>query len=111
MLDPGPSLLLGGADMEKQTVDDETLSRLERFAREMERIRFSEYITFMNDPKRIIFTNLLAGLARGFGMAVGFSVLAAAFVLFLRRLVLLNLPWINEFLTNLLEMTNGNISP
>jgi hypothetical protein len=95
--------------MEEPVLDEETMSRLERFGREMERIRFAEYVEYTNSPRRIIYTNFLAGLARGFGMAIGFSMLAAAFVMFLRRLILLNLPLIHDFLEQLLNMATGNI--
>ncbi len=94
--------------MEDFKLDEDTMSRLERFARAMERLRFAEYVQFSSDPRRLIVTNFMAGVARGFGMAVGFTVLAAAFVMFLRRLVYLNLPLIHDFLMNLLDMATGN---
>ena len=90
------------------TLDEDTMSRLERFGREMERIRFAEYVEYTNNPRRILYMNFIAGLARGFGMAIGFTILAAVFVMFLRRLILLNLPLITNFLMQLLDMVTGN---
>ena len=95
--------------MDEYKLDEETMSRLERFAREMERIRFAEYVLYTNNPRRILYTNFIAGLARGFGMAIGFTILAAGFVMFLRRLVVLNLPLIHDFLNNLLDLATGNL--
>jgi len=40
-------------------------------------------------------------VARGFGIAVGFSLIGAIFVLFLGHLARLNLPIIGEFLADL----------
>jgi hypothetical protein len=50
--------------------------------------------------------NFLGGLARGFGMAVGFTILAAVFILFLRRMVSLNLPLIGDWIIQLLELVS-----
>ena len=94
--------------MEDFKLDEDTMSRLERFGRSMERLRFAEYVEISSNPRRLIVTNFLAGLARGFGMAIGFTILAAAFVMFLRRLVYLDLPLIHDFLMNLLDMATGN---
>jgi hypothetical protein len=92
--------------MEEFKLDEKTMSRLERFAREMERIRFADYVSYTNSPSRIIFVNFLGGLARGFGMAVGFTILAAVFILFLRRMVSLNLPLIGDWIIQLLELVS-----
>ncbi len=105
----GPLRTLGGGGMEEErSLDENTVSRLEEFAQGMERVRFQEYVEYSTNMKKLIWTNFVAGLARGFGMAIGFSVLAAAFVMFLRRLVLLNLPLIHDFLENLLNMSTGS---
>lgn len=49
-------------------------------------------------------TQFLAGLARGLGMAIGFTLLGAALTLLLYDLASRNLPVIGDFLARLVDM-------
>ncbi|HOO12903.1 MAG TPA: DUF5665 domain-containing protein, partial [Bacillota bacterium] len=61
------------------------------------------------DPRRLLVLNFVAGLARGLGMAVGFSILGAVAILILRRLVVLNLPLIGDFIAELIKLVNRSM--
>lgn len=61
-----------------------------------------ELIAFVRRPRRIFFLNLLAGLARGFGFAIGFTLLAAIAFLIMGRLV--DAPVIGRFLARVMEV-------
>ena len=69
----------------------------------LQRLNLADYIRMTQRPKRLIFFNFLAGIARGFGMAIGFSILGALGFLILNRLNLLNLPVIGDLITQLVE--------
>ena len=68
-----------------------------------------EYVNLMEDPRRLLVLNFVAGLARGLGMAVGFSILGAVAILILRRLVVLNLPLIGDFIAELIKLVNRSM--
>lgn len=70
----------------------------------MEHLNLAEYVEMLRDPKRLVWTNFLAGAARGVGMAVGFTLLGALLVYFLQRLILLNLPVISDFIADVVRM-------
>jgi len=55
-------------------------------------------------PRRMIWLNFLAGLARGFGIAVGLTLVAAAFISLLGRLAALNLPLIGRYIAELVRL-------
>lgn len=76
-------------------------SALMRIALYLERSRIAEYVDLMSRPGRLVYLNLLAGLARGVGLAVGFTLLGALVIYVLTRSFLLNLPVIGEFLGEL----------
>lgn len=76
-------------------------SNLARIAWYLERSRIAEYVDLMNRPARLIYLNLLGGLARGLGLAVGFTLLGALVIYLLTRSFLLNLPVVGEFLGEL----------
>lgn len=57
-------------------------------------------------PRRMIWLNFLAGLARGFGIAIGLTLVAAGFLSILGRLAALNLPVIGRFIAELVRLVN-----
>lgn len=68
------------------------------------RALFAEYILYLQNRRRLLATNFLAGLMRGAGFAVGFSLLGALVVVLVRRFALDNLPWLGAFFTEVLKM-------
>lgn len=79
------------------------LAKLTAFSDYLERINLAEYVRLTQRPRRLISLNFISGVARGFGMAVGFTLLGALGIYILNQLNLLNLPVIGEFIAKLLE--------
>ena len=97
-----------------KTVNDENNRRnnhktLEEFARTLEKMKFADYIEHLNDTGRMIRTNFIAGLARGFGMAVGFTVLGAVALYFLTQLANKNLPIIGGFIAEIVKIVKQHL--
>lgn len=84
-------------------------SRIQQLSISLEKAKIMEYVNLMEDPKRLLVLNFVAGLARGLGMAVGFSILGAVAILILRRLVVLNLPLIGDFIAELIKLVNRSM--
>ncbi|WP_224721918.1 DUF5665 domain-containing protein [Paenibacillus vietnamensis] len=78
--------------------------RLQHIAAEMERTQMAEYVDLLNRPARLIWRNLLAGLARGVGIAVGFTFFAATILYVLRILGALNLPIIGDYIADIVKI-------
>ena len=51
--------------------------QIDRWLSAMERLRLADYVRYVDDRKRLFWTSFWAGVARGVGMAVGFSILGA----------------------------------
>ena len=81
----------------------ELAKRMEEYLAALERMRLPDYLRYLDDRKRFIRTQFLAGLLRGAGMAVGFTLLGAVIVLILQRLAQQNLPIIGNFLVEIVE--------
>ena len=84
-------------------------SRIQQLSISLEKAKIMEYVNLMEDPRRLLVLNFVAGLARGLGMAVGFSILGAVAILILRRLVVLNLPLIGDFIAELIKLVNRSM--
>ncbi|MCR6544298.1 DUF5665 domain-containing protein [Dehalobacterium formicoaceticum] len=82
---------------------DQLEKKLDQLAMYMEKMKLAQYIDLLHNPKRLIWVNLIAGIARGFGIAIGFTLLGAIAFLILQRLVGLNLPLVGDFIAELMN--------
>ncbi len=82
---------------------DSLEKKLDQLAVYMEKMKLVEYIEILNSPRRLIWINFIAGIARGFGIAVGFTLLGAIAFIILQRLVGLDLPLVGDFIAELLK--------
>lgn len=84
--------------------EEKMAGHLQELVAHLERMNIGEYVQMLQDSKKVIYINFIAGLARGIGMAVGFTILGALMVYMLKQIVLLNLPIISEFIANIVRM-------
>lgn len=85
------------------------VSRIHAIAREMEQLGLSEYVSLLANRRRLFWVNFWGGLARGFGIAVGFSILGAVVVVLVQHLALENMPVIGEFLAEVVRMVQQKL--
>lgn len=83
--------------------------KIHQLAIAMEKMKIAEYIEYINNTRRLLFVNFIAGLARGFGMAIGFTVLAALVLYMLQKLVILNLPLIGDAIAHIVKLVNYSL--
>lgn len=89
--------------------NEELAKRMNDYLDALERLKLPEYIRYLDDRKRFIRTQLVAGLLRGVGMAIGFTLLGAVIVLILQRLAQQNLPLIGNFLVEVVEFVQKRL--
>lgn len=70
----------------------------------MEKMKLAEYVQLLGNPWRLMYVNFIAGLARGVGIAIGFTILGAIVLYLLRKLVVLHLPWIGDLIAEIVKM-------
>lgn len=81
------------------------IGQLEELSRKMDNMRVAEYVEMVANPKKIIFMNFLAGLTRGLGTGIGFTILGAIVLYLMRRWV--NLPFVGKLIAELLDIINA----
>ncbi len=84
--------------------EEESSGHWERVLASLERMNFEEYLRYVGNRRRQFFVNFLAGMARGLGAAVGFSILGAAVIVLLQQLVTENIPLIGGFLARVVRV-------
>ncbi len=65
---------------------------------------FNKFVEIIASPKKLFFRNFIAGIARGIGSAIGFSIIGAVIIYLLRYIVMLNIPVIGAFLRDIFEL-------
>ncbi|MDR1262218.1 MAG: DUF5665 domain-containing protein [Oscillospiraceae bacterium] len=83
--------------------------RAQVMVEQMERLGLAEYVQYMQNKRRLLWTNFLAGVSRGLGIAVGFSILGAVLIALLQRLAVANLPGIGDFLADVVRMVQRKL--
>lgn len=84
--------------------------KLQKLVSHLESLRIAEYVELLERPGRMIFLNFVGGLARGLGIAIGATIIFALVIELLRRLILLNIPGIGDFIAEIVrivEIKNG----
>jgi hypothetical protein len=79
-------------------------AKLEQLVQHLEVMRITEYLEMLQNPKRLIWTNFIAGVARGLGIAIGATVVFALVIEALRRFVLINMFGIGSFITDIMNI-------
>jgi hypothetical protein len=77
---------------------------MNRLANRLEALRIADYMELLEKPRKLILTNFIAGVARGLGFALGTTMVFAIVVETLRRLILINIPIISDYLIELVRL-------
>lgn len=93
-------------DLENSSEEELSLIKryLERLILIIERSRIREYMMLTDNKRRLFVTNFVAGLGRGFGQAIGFTLLAALVIYFISEWV--NLPIIGRYIAEFLDIVD-----
>nr|WP_246469646.1 DUF5665 domain-containing protein [Cohnella nanjingensis] len=83
--------------------------RLDRLALDMEKAQLKDYVNLMNRPWQLIWRNVLAGLSRGVGIALGFTFFAATIVWLLQLLGALNLPVVGDYIADIVRIVQRQL--
>ncbi len=81
----------------------DNLRRLEKISANLEHSHIADYVALMGKPRKMVILNFMGGLARGFGFGIGFTLLVAVLLYILRFLVGLDLPYIGDFIAQLVQ--------
>ncbi|MDQ0493040.1 MULTISPECIES: DUF5665 domain-containing protein [Paenibacillus] len=91
----------------------EKLNRVEKLihavSEQMERTRIADYALLLNRPWRLLWLNLISGISRGVGIALGFTFFAATIIYVLQVLGALNLPIIGDYIADIVRIVQRQL--
>lgn len=94
--------------MNKQAEETLVKEQLQKLVNHLESLRIAQYVELLEKPSRLIITNFVAGLARGLGIAIGATLIFALMLDMLRRLIMLNIPGIGSFISEIVRIVETN---
>lgn len=77
---------------------------LRRLVERLEAMRIADYLELLEKPRRLVLTNFVAGIARGLGFAIGTTIVFAVVVEILRRIILINIPLLSDYLVEIIHL-------
>lgn len=92
-----------------QKVIQQLTKKVEELAIYMEKMKLAEYVELLGNIPRLLFLNFISGLARGLGMAVGFTILGAVVIYLLQRSFVRNLPLIGRFIADIVVIVQDHL--
>jgi hypothetical protein len=84
--------------------------KLDQISLNMEKFKFVDYVYYLEHPRKMLLANFMGGLARGFGAAIGFTLLGAVVLYILHAIVLWKLPVIGKVITDIVNIVQDNLS-
>ena len=63
---------------------------------------------YVGSKKRMFWSNFWAGIFRGIGIGIGFTIITAIVIILLRKIVMLNLPIIGDYLVDIIDIIKSN---
>jgi hypothetical protein len=82
--------------------------KIDQISVNMEKFKLVDYVYYLEHPRKMLLANFIGGLSRGFGMAIGFTLLGAAAIYFLQLVVRWKLPLIGQFISDIIKIVQDN---
>ncbi len=96
-------------DEKERTLLEKMNANVEKLAAHFEKATIQDYLKFVGNPWKVLGTNLLAGIMRGFGLAIGITIIFAVIMIILTKILshLITLPFVGREVAQLVQMVNG----
>jgi hypothetical protein len=88
-----------------RTETERSKKDLERLLRIFDMVGFHDFMEYLASPRRILLWNFIAGMAKGFGIVVGMTLVVALLVWVLTKMV--DFPLIGEYFQKILELVDS----
>jgi len=77
---------------------------IDKLTKILQDMNLHDSLYILGSKKEIIKRNLLAGIARGIGGGIGFTIITAIIIYFLQKIVRLNIPIIGKYINDIIQI-------
>lgn len=78
--------------------------KIDKISKTLEKSNIIELSYVVGSKKEILKRNLIAGISRGVGIGIGITIITAIIVYLLRKLIMLNIPVIGDYIADIVEI-------
>lgn len=82
--------------------------QIDELNKAMQMANISEIVYILGNKKKMFFRNVWAGIGRGIGIGIGVTIITAIIVFVLQKIVMLNIPVIGNFISDIVEIVQRN---
>lgn len=83
--------------------------KIDSINEKLDKSRIMEISYIIGNKKEIIKRNLLAGIFRGVGIGIGITIISAVLIIFLQKLIKLNIPVIGDYISDIVTIVQKNL--
>lgn len=81
--------------------------KIDKINKILEKSNIIEISYILGNKKEVLKRNLIAGLSRGVGIGIGITLITAIIVFLLRRLIMLNIPVIGDYIADIISIVEN----
>ena len=97
-------------EKEKEEIRENILiAQIDNLNKNLLRNNIADIARLLGDRKKLLWTNLIAGISRGVGIGIGVTIVSALLLILLRKIVSLNIPVIGEYITDIVEIVQKSL--
>ncbi|MBQ4132495.1 MAG: hypothetical protein IJD04_02015 [Desulfovibrionaceae bacterium] len=96
---------------EQEKITQEKLDQIDKLITRLENTGLEEYIRLSQRTWKVLFMNLLSGVARGLGFTVGTAVVLTVVYKIVRYMIEMNIPYLTELLQEVVALAKGGQPP
>lgn len=89
---------------EKKKQEKFLIKQIEHLNKSLLESNLIDIAQLLGNRKKLLWTNLIAGIARGIGIGIGVTIITAIIVIILRKIVTLNIPIIGEYISDIVQI-------
>lgn len=82
--------------------------KIDKLNQNIEKSNLLEIAYLIGNKRQIFARNFFAGLARGVGIGIGITIITAILIYILQRIILLNIPVIGDYITDIVQIVERN---
>lgn len=82
--------------------------QIDELNKTMQVANISEIMYILGDKKKMFFRNVWAGIGRGIGIGIGVTIITAIIVYILQKIVMLNIPVIGNYISDIVDIVQKN---
>lgn len=84
--------------------------KINKLNQNLEKSNLLEIAYLIGNKRQIFVRNFFAGLSRGVGIGIGITLITAILIYILQRIILLNIPVIGDYITDIVQIVERNNS-